>query len=116
MGTCVLCEEQITTPLGPERLGEEIATWMREAYPAQLDNFRKASDELLFTGNKNGLDKCIITHKPMQVCTYCYTEHVFKWLLSTKPSWKILKEFLLHFDYDTSKYGIVIQPEEKANV
>ncbi len=114
MGACVLCEEQITTPLGPERLEEQIEAWINETSPDKLDSFRKASDELLSVNNFT-TDYCIVDRKPMHICAFCYTEHIFKWLLSTKPDWNTVRQFLLHFDYDTSKYGVVVRPKGKMN-
>ncbi|MCF7799125.1 hypothetical protein K9M74_04430 [Candidatus Woesearchaeota archaeon] len=114
MGACVLCEEQITTPLGPERLGEQIEAWINETDSNMLKSFRKASDELLDV-NRFTDDICIVNKTPMHVCAYCYTEHIFKWLLTTKPSWEQVRSFLLHFDYDTSKYGYAVRPEAKID-
>lgn len=115
MGACVLCEEQITTPLGPQRLGEQIATWLNETNEAKLDGFRKASSELL--GYKQMKeDHCIVTNSPIHVCAFCYTEHIFKWFLSTNPSREEVRAFLIHFDYDTSKYGLFIRPEKQARI
>jgi hypothetical protein len=115
MGACVLCEEQITTPLGPQRLGEQIATWINETNPTLADEFTNVSNELL-ESKQYGDDVCIINKCPMRVCAYCYTEHIFSWLLSTKPSWETIREFLIYFDYDTSKFGIEVRAKGKLSI
>lgn len=104
MGACVLCKEQITNPLSPERIEEQIASWLIDSQPELVNSFFETSKEIIENNVKNE-DFCIVTGKKMNVCTYCYTEHILKWLLTTKPDWKTIKEYFKYFDYDAEKLG-----------
>jgi len=115
MGACVLCEEQITNPLGPQRMEEQIATWLRESKPELLDDFFKTSREIIPL-NEVGDDFCIVNGNRMNICPYCYTEHVLKWLLNTNPSWETIKEYFVHFDFDAERLGYTRHVEAKGYV
>ena len=113
MGACVLCKEQITNPLGPQRLTEEMTTWLAESRPELITEFKEDATTFLnrkiFTPN----DYCIIKGKPMNVCAYCFTEHVFHWLEEQQADAPLMKEYITFFDFDITKQGYVKEYEEK---
>ena len=113
MGACVICEEQITNPLSPQRIEEQISTWLQESRPQMLESFYEASDEII-PMKSNGEDFCIVNGNRMNVCAYCYTEHILKWLLSTKPDWSTMKEYFTHFDFDGERLGYTRTVEGKG--
>lgn len=115
MGDCVICEEQITNPLGPQRLQEQVATWLHESRPELLSNFFEASQEIMPL-EESGEDVCIVKGNKMNICAYCYTEHILKWLLSTKPDWNTIKEYFTYFDYDAEHLGYSRNVEAKGYV
>ncbi|MCC7575007.1 hypothetical protein KO361_05425 [Candidatus Woesearchaeota archaeon] len=109
MQECVLCEEYITNPLCPECIGAQIKTWLLEAKPELIDLLDLETSKLsqhLF--NKNF---CISCKKDMDVCSYCYTEHVLEWL-EDKLSKELLSDFVKFFHYDFHRKGYF----EKARV
>lgn len=103
MGACVVCKEQITNPLSPERLAEQMKTWLMESKPELINGLDKKTDELLPCSHED--DFCIVTGKRMSICPYCYTEHIFNWLRSIKLEAKLMTEFLTYFHFDGAKLG-----------
>lgn len=106
MGACVLCEQQITNPLSPERLAEQMKAWLQDSNPQLLDSFEDKSREIM-TDLEGHEDFCIVTGKGMSVCAYCFTEHVFRWLLSLKPSQEMVEQYLTYFNFDVSRKGYI---------
>ena len=109
MGNCVVCDQQITNPLSPERLAEQIKTWLGETKPSLIGALQKRTDE--FLPMHTGEDRCVITGKRMNVCPYCYTEHIFNWLVSLKVDSSLLAEFILFFHFDGGKLGYYSRAE-----
>lgn len=105
MGACVLCEQQITNPLSPERLIEQMETWLTEKRPDLIRGLKAKADELLDENINNDQEICIVTGKKMKVCVYCFTEHIFKWLLSQKPGLALMKQYMTYFNFDESRHG-----------
>ena len=102
MGACVLCEQQITNPLSPERLIEQMKTWLWDERRDLIRGLEAAADELL---DSNGDDVCIVTGNKMKVCVYCFTEHIFKWLLSQNVEPEVLEEYITYFNFDEGRLG-----------
>jgi hypothetical protein len=109
MQECVLCEEYITNPLCPECVGEQIKTWLAETKPdlvSLLDIETRKMSQHVFDENH-----CISCKKDMDVCTYCYTEHILDWLEDKLPK-ENLSQFVKFFHYDFHKKGYF----EKARI
>ena len=105
MGECVLCKQQITNPLSPERLTEQMETWLQEERPDLVRGLKARADELMDRNKENFEDICIVTGKKMKVCVYCFTEHIFKWLLAQKPGPAVLRQFITYFNFDEGRHG-----------
>lgn len=103
MGNCVGCDQQITNPLSPERLAEQMKTWLAETKPNLIKALEDKTEE--FLPMHIGEDRCVVTGKRMDVCPYCYTEHIFNWLVSLKLDSSILAEFMTFFHFDEGKLG-----------
>ena len=109
MGACVLCEQQITNPLSPERLAEQMKVWLYESKPDLVKDFEDKSREILT--HDSGDDFCIVTGKRMCLCAYCFTEHIFSWLLSKKPTQELVEQYLTYFNFDVSRKGYIEKAE-----
>ncbi len=111
MGECVLCEQQITNPLSSGRLAEQMKTWLMETKPELIQVMEKKAEEVL--DGTTGDSFCVVTGRKMNLCAYCFTKHIFDWLLSTKPSQDMVDQYLTYFSFDVSRKGY-IQTAEKA--
>jgi len=103
MGACVLCEQQITNPICPERLESQMKTWLVETRPELIELLEEESK--VFMPCTDSDDVCIITKARMNVCVYCYTEHIFNWLRSLKVDKTVMQEFMQYFDFDLGRKG-----------
>ena len=112
MGECVLCKEQITNPLSPQRLTEEIVTWLAETRPELITGFTDETSSFL-NKDVNGNDYSIIDSKRMDVCAYCFTEHAFHWLDRKNISKNLMKEYITFFNFDITGQGYVKEYEDK---
>ena len=112
MSECVLCEQQITNPLSPERLVEQMKAWLIDESPELIDEMEERAEELLNSPTSN--DFCIITKNPMGVCAYCFTEHMFRWLLMKRPTQRIVEEYLTYFSFDVSRKGYIHEAEKRG--
>lgn len=104
MGACVQCTEQITNPLSPERLTEQVTTWLGETRPELAKVFAEASEKFKIS-TLHANDYCIVTRKNMSLCAYCFTEHIFHWLVSQDLSDTLMAEFVTFFNYDVTGKG-----------
>ena len=103
MQECVLCEEYITNPLCPDCIADQVSTWLREVKPELVEELRKETKKLtLSIFNEN---KCIKCKGFMDICTYCYTEHVFYWLKSQETQSDATNEFVKFFHFDLERKG-----------
>ena len=103
MQECVLCEEYITNPLCPTCISEQVIDWLGERMPNLVKEFKQESVSLslgLFNNNS-----CIKCKGFMDICTYCYTEHVLEWLQSKNVSEDLISEFLRFFHFDLERKG-----------
>ncbi|MCF7871961.1 hypothetical protein K9L97_02910 [Candidatus Woesearchaeota archaeon] len=114
MGACVTCGQQITNPLCPERLAEQMTTWLAESKPELIKALNNKTDE--FLSRSYGDDFCIVTGKKMDVCPYCYTEHIFNWLVSLKVSSELLAEYITYFHFDGGRLGYYRKAEQLGAV
>jgi len=103
VGACVMCGQQITNPLSPERLAEQMTTWLVETKPELIEALNNKSEEIIPC--VQGEDTCIVTGRRMDLCTYCYTEHIFDWLVEINVSKPLLTEFLTFFHFDEGRKG-----------
>ncbi len=103
MGACVLCEQQITNPICPERLESQMKTWLLETKPELIEELEEESR--VFSKCADSEDVCIITKRHMNVCVYCYTEHIFNWLKQTNADKETLSEFMQYFNFDLGWKG-----------
>ncbi len=113
MPECVLCREAVTNPVCPDCLAEQIAAWLGEREPGLIAELRLKTRQMsmhLFDE-----DKCVICFKGMDICAYCYTEHIFDWLKTTKNS-ELVNGFLSAFHFDLERKGYVKRAEEEGFV
>ncbi len=83
MPACVVCRETITQPLCPGCLERQVATWLQERdYGEALQQLRDVTEEIHVP---EGATWCIKCNTHMNVCSYCYLEHVKAWLLRRSP-------------------------------
>lgn len=103
MGECVVCRQQITNPLSPERLAEQMSSWLAEVRPELMKGLTDKTEEILplECGDVN----CIVTGRPVSLCTYCYTEHIFNWLISIRAGTDLVAEFITYFHFDGARQG-----------
>lgn len=107
-GSCMVCREIITNPICLECIAREIKAWL-------LDE----SENVLINGVNNmmGLDKriemsieterenekgvqCIICKEHhVNLCPHCFSKKVYE-MLKENASKKLLKQFLVFFNYD----------------
>ena len=111
MGACVLCNEQITNPLSPQRLMEQMTTWLAESKPELIYKFEKEHTSFLNRDVRSS-DYCIFNNKPMDVCVYCFTEHAFHWLEEQITTKEVLNEYISFFNFDVTKQGYTKEYEE----
>ncbi|MCF7866499.1 hypothetical protein K9M18_03650 [Candidatus Woesearchaeota archaeon] len=110
MGACVTCGQQITNPLCPERLAEQMSVWLAETKPELMVALNNKTED--FLNRPSGDDFCVVTGKRMDICPYCYTEHIFDWLVSLKLGFNILEEYLIFFHFDEGRLGYWKKAEE----
>ena len=103
MQECVLCKENITNPLCPNCISDQVITWLKEVKPEIVEELRQETKKLdLGLFNKN---ECIKCKGFMDICTYCYTEHVFEWLKKKHTSKNTENEFIKFFHFDLERKG-----------
>jgi len=98
MSKCVECQEVITQPVCSQCLSVEMEDWLQEAKPELLDELKLVADESFGMGDIN----CILCKERMNICTYCFTEHILEWL-GKNP--KLIPEFVTFFNYDLERTG-----------
>ena len=94
---CVACEEEITNPLCPQCLHEEMRQWLLEQ-----GEDRRAATVGSFPVPGNGETTCIKCHAPMAICTYCCTRDA---LPLVRDDRKLLAQYLLYFNFDLGHLG-----------
>lgn len=104
MGACVQCKEQITNPLSPERLTEQVTTWLGESRPELAKAFAQESENFMVT-TVDANDHCIVNQNKMSLCAYCFTEHIFNWLVTQELSAELMQEYVTYFNYDVTDKG-----------
>lgn len=113
--SCNICSESITNPLCPFCLAEEIKAWLT-LYPHLKEELSSSLNDYLVNINNSITSYgvvCIKCHKDRaSVCTYCFTEFVFRKLLEIKASQLILKEFFEFFNFDLEHKGYTEFAEE----
>ncbi|MBR9700606.1 hypothetical protein GOV11_01950 [Candidatus Woesearchaeota archaeon] len=105
---CVLCEEPITNPICPGCLREGVRQWLWEERREELV---PAVEELTRGIFRNMGDiHCIKCNSLMSVCTYCYTEEVFR-LIRHYP--ELVAQYLEFFNYDLGHQGWAKEARER---
>jgi hypothetical protein len=105
MGACVLCKEQITNPLSPQRLTEQVTTWLGETRPVLATAFQDEVKNNLSYNNTLGNDFCVVTGTKMTLCAYCFTEHIFHWLVDQDVASELMHDYVTFFNYDVTGKG-----------
>lgn len=104
MGACVQCTEQITNPLSPQRLTEQVTTWLGEARPELAKAFAVEADKLIHN-TADADDFCIVNRNEMSLCAYCFTEHIFHWLVNQDLTNELMADYVTFFNYDVTDKG-----------
>ncbi len=97
MTGCVACEEPITNPVCSGCLANSIGQWLRE----------KGLEVELAVPGEGSQDSCIKCNKKMDLCTYCYTEHVYEQLKEKGVAPAKIVDFLYFFHFDLEKKGFL---------
>lgn len=96
---CVVCRHVITHPICGACLGEEMQEWLQETEPALLGELRATAEEMLLP---HGKVKCILCKTNMDICSYCFTNHILDWLFDYP---ELVPEFLQFFNFDLQFSG-----------
>jgi hypothetical protein len=94
---CVVCEEEITNPLCPQCLHEEMRQWLLEQGEERLAVLVEGRCE-----EPHGEIACVRCKRPMAVCTYCCTQDV---LPLVRANTKLLMQYLAYFNFDLGHLG-----------
>ena len=90
---CVECEHQISNPICPDCLAQDMRAWIAEVSPdmvMDVDGFSMDGDvSCLFCGNS------------ISICAHCYSKDVYE-QLALKDK-KLATEFMARFDFDLRK-------------
>ena len=89
---CVLCKEPVTNPVCQDCLAEAIEQWLHEAAPEKIASLHEETEMIKSPYGVN----CIRCKQAFEICTYCYTRHIFNWL----HDGKLQLEFLEFFNFD----------------
>ncbi len=114
---CDICSEAITNPLCPFCLSEEIDAWLtlypdlrKELMPKLNKYLDNISNRITTYGTK--CIKC--KSKRSFVCTYCFTDIVFRELNKINAGKLIVREFLEFFNFDLNYDGYIKEAEEEG--
>lgn len=77
MEACMLCNVVVTNPVCLECVEQEIEDWLYETAPELVWELRRRTDEI---NVKFGATNCILCKEEMNICNYCYIQHVMLWL------------------------------------
>jgi hypothetical protein len=97
MPACIVCEDTITQPLCAACMERSIAAWLQEKLPPQ-EVFAQLRDETVAIHDERGLTTCIRCNHNMAVCSFCYLDHVKRWLTNTLP--ELVPEFSMFFGFE----------------
>ncbi|MEM2933119.1 MAG: hypothetical protein QXK80_02130 [Candidatus Pacearchaeota archaeon] len=109
-GICVECGEGIFNPLCHECITKEVTTWLKLRKQSKLKRkiMNKLSKWIKEYEDIEG-QRCIACQKKTNImCPYCFTEKIYfelKKELKFNIKNKLLKEFLIFFNYDFDKTG-----------
>ena len=105
--SCILCSDFITNPVCLKCLEAEMKTWLKETKPELISSLKKLTAEIYMnTVNFENYkwSKCILCKRHMNICSYCYTEHIFT-LIKQNP--ELIEEFMTYFNFDLLHQGIL---------
>jgi hypothetical protein len=91
--SCVECEHQITNPICPDCLAQDMRAWIAEVSPEMVmdvDGFSMDGDV-----------SCLFCHQSISICAHCYSKDVYE-QLALKDK-KLAREFMARFDFDLRK-------------
>jgi NAD-dependent dihydropyrimidine dehydrogenase PreA subunit len=80
-------------------LTEEMEAWLADRRPDLVAELKAKADEMWMPIEKT---TCILCNTPMDVCSYCFTEHILQWL-EQYP--RLVPEFAKLFNYDLNRKG-----------
>jgi hypothetical protein len=89
---CMLCKEPVTNPVCQDCLAQAVEQWLHEAAPQKVESLRAETE---YIKGRDGVP-CIRCKQLFEVCTYCYTKHIFNWLADGE----LQLEFLEFFNFD----------------
>ena len=98
---CVLCMEAVTNPVCASCLEAQMSIWLKETRSELVSELREKTNEISF--GLNIVDACILCNKDMNVCTYCYTEYIFNWLVDNNKD--LAEKFMTYFNFDLEHRG-----------
>jgi len=116
---CDVCSEAITNPICPFCLTTEIEAWLT-LYPHLRKDLLKKIHEYL-----NNISNIITTYgttcikcneKRAHVCTYCFTDFVYRELMKLPSGKFVMNEFLEFFDFDFDHTGYSENKNEEVSL
>jgi|SRR3989344_5155786 len=97
---CVLCGEVITNPICINCLEKEIEYWLMDKKPRTISMIRYSTKN--FNSYAHDVTNCVICGNNMNVCPHCYVKEISSMIKSNR----LMKEFLVQFNYDMD-YSII---------
>ncbi len=98
---CVLCKEAVTNPVCASCLEAQMSIWLNEIKPDLVNKLKEKTNEVSFEFDTVG--ECILCNKDINLCAYCYTEHIFNWLIDNNR--ELAKKFITYFNFDLEHRG-----------
>ncbi len=92
---CKVCYEAVKHPICTECLEKEIESWMVETNPELVSELRMKTYEIKDFNFTSGIN-CLLCKQDIDICSYCYSEHIINWLLHHKACWSFAKLFNTH--------------------
>lgn len=85
MSDCMVCHEVITQPLCATCHEQQVAAWLMERCPERPELLLQLVDRREELEGMHGSTSCIKCKGTMDLCSYCYTLHIFSWVKSILP-------------------------------
>jgi len=109
MQECNACRENITTPVCPHCLEQEVIAWLQDYFPNKPElrfNIMDITDDLV-TGSYPISSNCLLCKGAVSVCRDCFVEEVINWLKKHYSS--LIPNFLQVFASRMPVEEVVVQ-------
>jgi len=100
MKLCQVCHKQITNPVHPERVLQQIEQWLYESAPYLVNTLSVMRQTLPVNYKIRPNQRCIHTEKDVHVCPSCTVDHAKQWLKTANAPQGVIKRYNELFTYD----------------